>query len=127
MELKTIKLSEKGQISIPKEIREELKLKKGDKLVLMSKGKQLILQKADLILKKLDIGEESLHNMLASEETLRKDWDNKYDERWNNYKTMPSMEEMFRQADKIKGQRSYTTKELLDMIHARRGKIRFHL
>lgn len=36
---------------------------------------------------------------------------------------IPSMEEMFRQADKIKEQKEYTTKELLEMIHARRGKI----
>ena len=36
---------------------------------------------------------------------------------------IPSMEEMFRQADKIKDQKKYTTKELVDTIHARRGKI----
>ena len=85
MELKTIKLSEKGQISIPKEIRKDMRLKKGDKLVLMTKGQQLILQKADLVLKKLGIEEESIGNMIVSEQTLKKDWDNKYDERWNKY------------------------------------------
>ena len=47
MELKTIKLSDKGQISIPKDIRRGMHLKKGDKLVLVTKGEQLILQKAD--------------------------------------------------------------------------------
>ena len=36
---------------------------------------------------------------------------------------IPSMEEMFRQADKIKEQKKYTTKELVEMIHARRGRI----
>ena len=36
---------------------------------------------------------------------------------------IPSLEEMFRQADKIKDQKKYTTKDLLEMIHARRGKI----
>ena len=36
---------------------------------------------------------------------------------------IPSMEDMFRQADKIKEQKKYTTKELLELIHARRGKI----
>lgn len=35
------------------------------------------------LLKKLGINEESLVTMLLSEETLKKDWDNKYDERWN--------------------------------------------
>lgn len=29
-------------------------------------------------------GTESVLNMLASEETLKEDWDNKEDERWNN-------------------------------------------
>lgn len=36
---------------------------------------------------------------------------------------IPSMDEVFREADKIKDQKKYTTKELVDMIHARRGKI----
>ena len=36
---------------------------------------------------------------------------------------IPSMEEMFRQADNIKNQKKYTTKELVGMIHTRRGKI----
>lgn len=85
MELKTIKISEKGQISIPKEMRKELKLKKGDKLAILTKGEQIIVQKADSLLKKLNIEDESFHNMLASEESLKKDWDNKYDERWNKY------------------------------------------
>lgn len=85
MDIKTIKLSDKGQISIPKDIRKEMHLNKGDNLVLMTKGEQLILQKADLLLKKLNIEEESIGTMLLSEETLKKDWDNKYDERWNKY------------------------------------------
>ena len=85
MDLKTIKLSEKGQISIPKEIRKEMNLKKGDKLVMIAKDEKLILQKADKLLKNLNIEEESVHNMLASQETLKKDWDNKYDDRWNKY------------------------------------------
>ncbi len=85
MDLKTIKLSEKGQISIPKEIRKGMHLKKGDKLILVAKGDQLILQKADSFLKKAGIEEESIGTMLLSEETLKKDWDNEYDERWNKY------------------------------------------
>lgn len=85
MDLKTIKLSEKGQISIPKEIRKGMHLKKGDKLVLVAKGEQLILEKADSFLKKAGIEEESIGTMLLSEKTLKKDWDNEYDERWNKY------------------------------------------
>ena len=36
-------------------------------------------------LKKLIINEESTITMLLSEEILKKDWNNKYDERWNKY------------------------------------------
>lgn len=85
MDLKTIKLSEKGQISIPKDIRKGMHLKKGDKLVLIAKGDKLILQKAESLMKKLSIDEESVGTMMLSEETLKKDWDNEYDERWNKY------------------------------------------
>jgi len=37
------------------------------------------------ILEKLGIGKESIGVMLLSSDTLKKDWDNKYDERWNKY------------------------------------------
>ena len=37
------------------------------------------------LLKNLGIEEESIEVMLLSEGALRKDWDNKYDERWNKY------------------------------------------
>ena len=60
-------------------------LKKGDKLILIAKGDQLILQKTNSFLKKAGIEEESIGTMLLSEETLKKDWDNEYDERWNKY------------------------------------------
>ena len=36
-------------------------------------------------LEELGIKEESIVAMLLSLETLKKDWDNKYDERWNKY------------------------------------------
>ena len=85
MDIKTIKLSEKGQISIPKDIREGMHLKKGDTLILITKDGQLILQKADILLNNLKVDKESIGTMMLSEETLDKDWDNKYDERWNKY------------------------------------------
>lgn len=35
---------------------------------------------------KLYFNNESIIIMLASEEVLKKDWDNKLDERWDNFK-----------------------------------------
>jgi len=83
-EIKTVKISDKGQISIPKDIREELNLKQGETLVMIIEGKKIVIQKSDRIIKKLksDEGEET---MKMSEHSLKKDWDNKYDDRWNKY------------------------------------------
>ena len=36
-------------------------------------------------LNKFNINKEPLGTMLLSEATLKKDWDNKYDECWNKY------------------------------------------
>ena len=44
----TATLTSKGQITIPKEIREKLDLKKGDKLVLVEKDGNVILRKVSL-------------------------------------------------------------------------------
>jgi len=44
----TATLTSKGQITIPKEIREKLDLKKGDKLVLIEKEGNVILRKVSL-------------------------------------------------------------------------------
>ncbi|MFP4202481.1 MAG: AbrB/MazE/SpoVT family DNA-binding domain-containing protein, partial [Candidatus Acetothermia bacterium] len=46
--INTATLTSKGQITIPKEIREKLGLKKGDKLVLIEKDGNVILRKVSL-------------------------------------------------------------------------------
>ena len=82
-DIKTVKISDKGQISIPKDIREELSLKEGETLIMISDGKKIVLEKKDRIMKK--IKSESDATMRMSEHVLKKDWDNEYDERWNKY------------------------------------------
>ena len=42
--LKTVNVSEKGQIAIPREIRILLGIKKGDRLVLTAKNEKLLIQ-----------------------------------------------------------------------------------
>ncbi len=83
-EIRTVKISDKGQISIPKDIREELKLKEGETLILITDGERIVLEKKDRLMKKLKLG-GGKETMLMSEHVLKKDWDNKYDERWNEY------------------------------------------
>ena len=84
MDVKTVVFSSKGQICIPKEMRNEVKFKEGEKLILIADKDQLIIKKMSDFLQKLKINSDSLTTMLLSEESLKKDWDNKYDERWNN-------------------------------------------
>ncbi|MFH1424366.1 MAG: AbrB/MazE/SpoVT family DNA-binding domain-containing protein [archaeon] len=84
-EIKTVTISEKGQICIPQHMREELHFKTGAKLVLIAANDKLIIQSTDDILEKLNISAESYEISALSEESLKKVWDNKYDERWNKY------------------------------------------
>ena len=82
--VKTVKISDKGQISIPKDIRKGLKLKEGETLVMITDGKRIVLEKPERVIKKIKSGEGE-KTMLMSEHALKKDWDNEYDERWNKY------------------------------------------
>ena len=50
--LKTINVSEKGQITISREIQTLLGIKKGDRLILAAKNKKLLIQKAYPVWKK---------------------------------------------------------------------------
>ena len=71
-----ITVGEKGQIVIPKKMREYLNIIKGTKL-LVSEDKEKI------IIKPVKLNEKHLF-MLLSETSLKKTWDNPYDERWDD-------------------------------------------
>ncbi len=79
--LKTVNVSDKGQIAIPREIQALLGIKKGDRLVLAIKNKKLLIQKATTLEKQM---EDDFKDLLKlSEKTAKKLWDNKEDEIWN--------------------------------------------
>lgn len=83
MTLKTVSVSEKGQIAIPREIRELLGIKKGDRLVLTTKNKKLLIQKATNLSKQM---EDDFDDLIGySELLLKKLWLNKKDDVWNKY------------------------------------------
>jgi len=81
--IKTIKVSEKGQIALPKDVRKSAEIEIGDNLVLIQKGKKIMLEKAEVIESKTKDDFKDLVRL--SEMSLKSLWDNKEDEIWNSY------------------------------------------
>ena len=71
-----ITVGEKGQIVIPKKIRDFFKIGKGTKLIVSE-------DKEKITIKPVKVSEKHLL-MLLSETSLKKTWDNPYDERWDD-------------------------------------------
>ncbi|MGI0062595.1 MAG: AbrB/MazE/SpoVT family DNA-binding domain-containing protein [Nitrosotalea sp.] len=80
---RSIKVSAKGQITLPSDIQKEIGIKKGDEMVLIKKGEKIILVKPERIAKRLK--DDFTDVQLQSEQSLRKLWLNKGDEIWNMY------------------------------------------
>ncbi len=75
MKIKTVKVSDKGQIAIPKEMRDSLHIEKGDEVILVAEGNIIIIEK---------VKKENFKDLLKlSELTANKIWDNEEDEIWN--------------------------------------------
>ncbi len=81
--MKTVTVSGKGQISIPQEIRKQLEVEKGSKLVIILKDKKLLIRKASDISQSI---EDSFEDVVRySERSLEEIWDNEEDDVWNRY------------------------------------------
>ena len=76
METKIVKVTDKGQISLPTSIRESTGIKKGDELILIKKGRTILLEK----LKESDFRDLLKH----SEKVAEKLWSNKEDDVWDS-------------------------------------------
>ncbi len=83
MKFKTIKVSKKGQIAIPSDIRKDMGISEGDELLLVKKGKRIMLEKASDLSEKLNDEFDDL--LTLTENSLRKIWDNREDEIWKCY------------------------------------------
>lgn len=76
METKIIKVTDKGQISIPIEIRKSIGISVGDELIAVRSGETLCLKK---------IRKDDFRDLLKhSEKVANKLWDNKEDEIWDS-------------------------------------------
>ena len=74
-EINIIKVTDKGQISLPIQLRNSLNIEQGDKLIIMQNDNSLILRK----LKREDFSDLLKH----SEKVAKKLWDNKEDDIWD--------------------------------------------
>jgi len=84
MAIATVKVSEKGQIAIPQLMREKMRLKKGDSLVLFQMGEGILLEKSEKVESRMKDDFKDLAKL--SEKTLKKVWDNRTDEKiWKKY------------------------------------------
>jgi AbrB family looped-hinge helix DNA binding protein len=77
METKIIKVTDKGQISLPIQIRDSVGINVGDELIITRSGETICLKK---------INEEDFSDLLKLREiSLKEIWDNEEDEIWNTY------------------------------------------
>lgn len=81
--IKTIKVSEKGQIAIPQIVRDKLNIKQGDELVLVQVEGKILLEKAQKTKEK--ILDDFKDILKFSEHSLAEVWNNKEDEIWSQY------------------------------------------
>ena len=76
MNTKIIKVTDKGQISLPVKMRNSLDISRGDELIITHKDDSIIIKK---------IKEDDFSDLLKhSEIVAKKLWDNKEDEIWNS-------------------------------------------
>jgi len=87
MLVKTVKVSEKGQIAIPVDIRLAAGISQGDELLIMEDAGKLLLQRAEGLSSRV---RDDFKDMLGqSESAMKKVWDNKEDDSWNAPRKSP--------------------------------------
>jgi AbrB family looped-hinge helix DNA binding protein len=82
-DLKIVTISQKGQITIPRNLQRKMGIKKGDRFILVARGDNIMLKKSPAIIKSI---EDDFSDIIAtSEHSLRKLWLNKEDDIWDTY------------------------------------------
>jgi len=79
--IKTVKVTGRGNITLPNEIREELGIENGDILLLIQEKDKFFVQKAKRIEKKEK--NEFAHLLKHSEEVAKQFWGTKADDVWD--------------------------------------------
>lgn len=81
-ELRTVTVSEKGQVAIPIDIRKRLNIRKGQTLVLQVSDDKLLIAKSEEVSKKMRDEFEPL--LRLSERSARELWENEKDTVWDS-------------------------------------------
>jgi AbrB family looped-hinge helix DNA binding protein len=81
MYAKTVQMTGKGQIVVPKEIRKRLGLEKGSKLIMLQRDDKVTLSKPESL--EMLMGFPELN--AASEEVLKEVWNDEEDGYWESY------------------------------------------
>ena len=80
---KKVKVSDKGQISIPMDVQREIGIKKGDELILIRKGRKIILEKSERVIELLE--DEFADIESITEASLGRIWSKREEDIWNQY------------------------------------------
>ena len=80
---KKVKVSDKGQISIPVDVQREIGIKKGDELLLIRKGKKIVLEKQEEVIRMLEDAFLDIQDI--TEASLSQIWLSKKEDVWNRY------------------------------------------
>jgi AbrB family looped-hinge helix DNA binding protein len=85
IDMKTATITDKGQISIPRDMREIDGFEEGDKIAIIAYNDHIELRPLEQVNRRLDFSKEGMLTALASEKALAKDWLSKEeDEAWKN-------------------------------------------
>lgn len=82
-EIMTVRVSDKGQITLPTLIQKMLGIKKGDKLVLYAENDEILLKKLNQIVAQMSDDFQDMK--LATEKSLMKLWKDEPDDVWEKY------------------------------------------
>ena len=81
--MRTVKVSDKGQISIPNSMRQRLGIDRGDELVLVEIEGKILIERSKVVSEKI---KDDFKDVLKfSEQSLKEVWDNSEDEIWSEY------------------------------------------
>lgn len=76
MDIQIIKVTDKGQISLPQKFRKTVGIQRGDKIIAIQEGNTIILQSLD---------EDKFKDLVKhSQKVAKKLWSHKEDDIWNN-------------------------------------------